>query len=148
MAPLPADDIQRRMGEIRKHLHRGAERLADDVRNLTDWRYHVRRHPWATLGLSAAVGFLLMPRRNRRASPDMETLADLAHDGRLVLQPEPQKVKQAGLLAMGFSLLGSVLLRAGVAHASRRLGTILEGRNHQHAPSSNGQEEAVDRKPR
>jgi hypothetical protein len=148
VAELPADDLQRRMACIRENLHRGAEELAHDVRKLADWRYHVRRHPWASLALSAAVGYLVVPRRKQHPNreQDMESLAELARQHRLELQP---RVKQPGLAGTLVSLLGSALLRAGMSYAAQHFGRILESRSAPGAPSHNGDEETfATRKPR
>ena len=45
---------------------------------MTDWTFYVRRFPWAAVGLAAAAGFLLVPRKKTTVTPTAEQLAALA----------------------------------------------------------------------
>ncbi len=53
----------------RESLLESLERLSEEVSRISDWREHVRRHPFALLGtalaLGALTGIIVLPRRQR-----------------------------------------------------------------------------------
>jgi ElaB/YqjD/DUF883 family membrane-anchored ribosome-binding protein len=71
-----ADRIERRLEEARAALATDAREAVRQGRSLTDWRAHVRNHPWAAFGGATAIGFLLVPhRRGRSREADQGTPA-------------------------------------------------------------------------
>ncbi|WP_436715317.1 hypothetical protein U8335_22490 [Roseiconus lacunae] len=56
-----AEAIKQRMREIRTNLPYEVDQARDQVKELSDWKYHFRRHPAAMLGAAVAIGFLLVP---------------------------------------------------------------------------------------
>jgi len=62
-AETSAAEIRQRMAQVRVDLQRSTEGLKHNAQTLTDWRYHVRRHPWLTFGAAGVVAFLAVPRR-------------------------------------------------------------------------------------
>jgi hypothetical protein len=62
--PTP-DEITQRLVEMRSVLRQDANKLASEVRKCVDWRNHFRAHPWLYCGGAAAIGFLLVPLRQR-----------------------------------------------------------------------------------
>jgi hypothetical protein len=55
-------DIQERMAQIRHQMHQEVRGAVKGAVSLTDWRSMVANHPWASLGIAAAVGYLIVPR--------------------------------------------------------------------------------------
>lgn len=53
--------IRARMQAIRTDLPYGADAARARVQELTDWKYHMRKHPWPILAATAAVSYLLVP---------------------------------------------------------------------------------------
>src|SRR6478736_4691247 len=109
-AETSAAEIRQRMAQVRANLLRSTDGLKHNAQTLTDWRYHVRRHPWLTLGAAGVVAFLAVPRRAAPApSPvDAETLARLAEQRRVVVAPAESR-------SGGPSLLNSLATTAGNA---------------------------------
>ena len=56
-------DIQRRMAQVRHEMHQEVQGAVKGARSLTDWRSLVRSHPWLSLGVAAAAGYLIVPKR-------------------------------------------------------------------------------------
>jgi hypothetical protein len=56
-------NIQREMARARRQIHDDVGGAIDGVQTLTDWRTIVRGHPWLSLGIAAAIGYLVVPRR-------------------------------------------------------------------------------------
>lgn len=119
---IPPEDIQRRMAEVRERLHQHVEGIVEDARELVDWRHYVREYPWICLGAAAALGLLVVPRRLEIIQPDPETLAQLARDQRLVVEPKAQaKNEQRGMVGALLASLGGMLVRTGVQYAGQQL---------------------------
>ncbi len=82
-------EIRRRMAEIRRDLHLDIQEVVAGAEAVTDWRRYVRMYPWAAVGLAAAVGYLIVPKRHRSVPPDVARKSDVAAV-RQMLEPEPE----------------------------------------------------------
>jgi hypothetical protein len=58
-----ADQIRRRMAEVRSQVKRDVGQVADATRSATDWREYVKQYPWLVVGTGALAGYLLVPNR-------------------------------------------------------------------------------------
>jgi hypothetical protein len=72
------DEIRRRMAALRNQLEGDVQGVSESARAMSDWRFYVRRFPFAAAGVAAAAGFLLVPRKSEVIVPDADTLAALA----------------------------------------------------------------------
>lgn len=71
-----ADDICRRMDEIRRAAGDEVDTIVQSARTLSDWRYYAKNHPWLCAGAAAGLGFMLVPRR-KVASPQVDDAKEL-----------------------------------------------------------------------
>lgn len=96
-----AREIRDEMEELRRDLDISMDEASATARQWSDWRYVVKRYPWATAALAAAIGYLIVPARPRIISPDPDTLIQLAKKHKLVLGEQPKKADSslAGKLA-------------------------------------------------
>lgn len=117
-----AEEIRRQMQLARQRVRDDVEEVVADAKQFADWRFYPRRFPWATLGVAAAVGYAVIPRRLEIISPDVGTLEELARKHRLVVDAKPAPPRKRGLLDALLSLTGRALLRAGVAYAGQYVG--------------------------
>ena len=62
-----ADAVRTRMQQIRREIDLDLEEVVANARNMVDWKHYVKTYPWVCLGASAALGFLMVPRR--RSTP-------------------------------------------------------------------------------
>lgn len=63
-----AENIRRQMQNVRQELGSDVKDIVHGARQLADWRYHVRSHPWACVAGAFALGFLVTPARKAMAS--------------------------------------------------------------------------------
>ena len=117
--------IRREMEHLRGELHHEYGAIVRGAKVLTDWHYYVRTFPWACLGAAAALGFLAVPRRLEVMSPDADTLAKLAKQNRLVVEPQPRTQARSGVMASLLTLAANAALRAALAYAGQQSGKIL-----------------------
>ncbi len=56
-----AEEIRREMAEMRRNLDANTTEVLNHAREMTDWRYHVRKYPGLALAAAAALGYLVVP---------------------------------------------------------------------------------------
>ena len=122
-----ADDLRRQLAAARASLSRDAQAVASDARTLTDWRHHVRKHPWLAMGGAAAVGFILAPRRRRHTAAEPLT----AQSPLQPIEPgEPPKVRS--MAASLAATVATMVLRQSASMAGQFALAWLENRRHRH----------------
>jgi hypothetical protein len=122
--PSPTE-VRQRMARLRADLHRSAEGLKHDVRTLTDWRYHVRQHPWLVFGASGLVAFLAVPRRTQPVSLDAASVACLTERRRLAVQSKRAARGGKSLFGSLVTMAGHALLRSGLAYLGQHAGQLI-----------------------
>lgn len=125
--PLTADEIQRRMAELRRSMSDDVERVRESSGTLFDWRYYVKRYPWPMMAAATAIGFLVVPRRVEAVQPDPEELAKLARENRIVIKENAEAKPQKGLGTVALGLLANALVRAGTAYVGQKAGKFFGG---------------------
>ncbi len=112
------------MQQVRHSIHDDVEGVVHNARQMTDWRHHVRVHPWASLALAAAAGYLAIPQRKHVVKPDTDKLLELMRDKKLVVQPP--SVPKPSLLSQGMSIVSGILIRSAGVYAGQQISKILE----------------------
>ncbi len=98
-----SNEIQARMAKLRRGIRYQVRAAAHDAKDWFNWKQLIARHPFASIGLAAAIGFALVPRRQRK---ELQTLSAPNGQVRLeeTLRPKIQPAK--------FSFVGSLLRSA------------------------------------
>ncbi len=106
--------IREQMQAIRNGMPGDADAARARMRQLTDWKYHVRQRPWAVVAAAAVAGYLLVPARR-------EQRVEQHADGRI----DPNQSANGRTVAAG-SVMGSLArtlitlaLRSGVSIATK-----------------------------
>jgi len=122
--PLPpADRLRQEMRTIRRELGQDVEELVEQAEQLMDWRYYVRRYPWATVGVAALLGYFVVPQRIVTLPTDEHTLSKLAD--RLPIHVKPSEPKKSSLLGWLVSMSTGMALRAASAYLSQQVGKVM-----------------------
>jgi len=116
-----AELLQREMRAVRSNLGDDVDRLVESARTITDWHFYIRRAPLLFLGAAAALGFWIVPSKNKKLSAQQdlsqlsaEQLADLIKY-RSLLKEEPAAKPSDGLVSgLGKTALNA-LWRTGMA---------------------------------
>jgi hypothetical protein len=133
---IEIEDIQRRMAQIRHNMHGEVLEAVKGAQSLTDWRSLVGSHPWLSLGVGTAVGYLVVPRR-RSSAPTI--VAVDATTPKLAAQAEPQKpsastgITSWSVIGTAFSLLAPIAVRAAQNYAMQYIEGLLA--QHQLPPT-------------
>lgn len=128
------DEIRRQMAQIRRELHEDMQGVVAGAEAASDWKYYVQRYPWAALGLAAALGYFVVPRRRRSSAELAERAAEQAAEKvkdavktaksaprgvRVEVGPDraEKKERKAGLIGMVFGMVTPVLLKVAQSYA-------------------------------
>jgi hypothetical protein len=68
------DVVEDQMALVRARLRRDGEACQQAKEHWSDWRTHVRAHPWLACGVAAALGYVLVPGRRSTATPALPAL--------------------------------------------------------------------------
>lgn len=115
-----ADEIRRRMFQIRGELNEDVSGVMANARRLLSWKHYLRNYPKTSLAMAAFAGYLIIPRKKEIVAPDAEALEKLSKHHKLVVEKSP---KQSGSMVSPLVRLAlSTLLRVGVAKATELYG--------------------------
>jgi len=112
-------EIQERMAQIRHEMHQEVQGAVKGAHQLTDWRSLVGNYPWVSLGIAAAVGYLIVPRRAARL-PTVVTPATAPQVAALASAAEqPTGARRSGWKSFGAvsGYLVPVVIRAAQNYA-------------------------------
>jgi hypothetical protein len=129
----PADDIRRRMAELRRELLSDVHEVGRSARVMTDWRFYVRRFPLATAAVVGLVGFMLVPKKKevKVISPDPDALADMFKKEQLRVQT-PASAKESPGLFKTLALMGITwAAKAGMNYLGERVRTAAVNKAHE-----------------
>jgi hypothetical protein len=93
-----ADDIRRRMAELRNDLSCDVREVGRSARAMADPRYYMKRFPWASMAIAAAIGYLLIPKKKQVISPDPEMLAELVRKNQVKVDTSKASKDSQGML--------------------------------------------------
>jgi hypothetical protein len=117
-----AEDIVSRMQHVRRDVGDDVRGIVETAKTLSDWRYHVKHHPWLCVSAAVALGFLIVPRRKRFPSEEAKELVALLkkyHVG-VTAPPSPS----GGLLRTLVGLAAPTLARTAMTIAQNRFSNL------------------------
>jgi hypothetical protein len=116
-----SDDIERQLAKMRSVLDQDVRGLANQARTLVDWRYHFRSHPWLYCGGAAALGFMLVPRRQRPLKVEASVVTGMDGDKKFVVRAPAAVLPQDGsFLKTALRLAATVLVRESLGYLMQR----------------------------
>ena len=111
-----SEAIRQRMQLIRTEMPSDADSARARVKELTDWKYHVRNHPLPVLAAAAVVGYLLVP---SKSNPSVIVRSESQGE-----HPEPAPAKK-GMLGGLLGSLATLAIKQGITLATRQMSTEL-----------------------
>jgi hypothetical protein len=115
-----ADDILARMQHVRRDVGDDVHQVVQNAKRLTDWRHHVRKHPWACVGAAFAAGFLAFPKPRRIANEETKELIALLKRHNIAL-PADSASSRHGMMGALLSTAMPVAVRLGMSLVNQRL---------------------------
>jgi hypothetical protein len=127
------------MAELRRDLSTDVQHVGESARAMADWTFYVRRFPWATAAIAAAVGFFLVPKKKEVITPDPEELAKLVRDRQLWVETAAQQKESQGmiksLVLMGATYAGKMAMNHIIQTLQTRHAQASEDETPAPAPS-------------
>jgi hypothetical protein len=117
-----AEEIVKRMQHVRRHVGDDVKGIVETARTLSDWRYHVKHHPWLCVGLALALGFLVVPKRKRIPSAEAKELISLLKKYNVGVTTPPTSA--GGLLRTVVSLAAPAVARTAMTIAQNRFAAM------------------------
>jgi hypothetical protein len=131
-----ASEVVERMAALRRELDHGVENVSESARAMTDWTFYVRRFPWATVGLAAVAGYLLVPRKKTTVAPTAEQLAALVKNKEFVAAATNQLKPPPSLLAGFGATLAAMAARAAISYVSEQIQARAAAAKREPAPTT------------
>lgn len=130
-------DLRHEMSAVRNRGLANATELGERVEKLSDWREHVRAHPWPIALAAGALACWAVPRRRvaRHSTNGADTV--LPAMSRSADAPTEREVKTASAAGLGGALMGfagSLIGNAVRSYVSEQVQTLITSRGN-HAPS-------------
>lgn len=114
-----ADAIKQRMAEIRTELPYNADDARIRVKQLTDWKYHVSKHPLPILAATAFVGYLLVPSKQKA-----ERIVVERHSQELA----PTAPAKKGIVGGIVGLVATLAMKQASTYAANEISNLLSRR--------------------
>ena len=93
-ADEPAENICRRMAELRRELVHDMQDVSRSAKAMASPSFYIRKFPWATLAIAAGVGYMLIPKKKQVIKPDMEALAELVRKNQVNINSKAAEESQ------------------------------------------------------
>jgi len=113
-----ADDIREQMKNIRRGMGAEVKGLVQGAQQLSDWRYHVRKHPWACVGSAFLLGLFAAPKRRAAGRAELEKLMAQFHESNPAGSAQPSH----GLLMKVLGIAGPIAARGAAQFVANRFG--------------------------
>lgn len=107
--PLTPGEIRQEMANIRGRIDEHSHEVVTRTIELSDWRFYVRRYPWASVTAAAVVGYAIVPKRRETPEWGLDDQSDESQENHLK------------------AVITGAVKRAAVAQAGRVLGEIVNG---------------------
>jgi hypothetical protein len=127
-----ADEIRARMAHVRREVGDNVKGIVESARTLSDWRYHVKHHPWLCVGAAMALGFLLVPRRKHYDSAEARELIALLKKYNVGVTAPPASAK--GLLRTVIGMAAPAVVRTAMNVAQNKFNAAAAGSGQQRQP--------------
>jgi hypothetical protein len=112
------DELLARMEAVRGRLDEDAQAAKQSVQELTDWRHAVRKNPLVSVAVAAAVGFLLVPRKQPAPTFSKADLEKLAREHKIIVAKDSASPGIVGTIA---AIAGAALTRSATNFVASKM---------------------------
>src|SRR5262249_54340038 len=112
------------MAALRRELVDDMRDVSESARAITDWTFYVRRFPWASAGLAALAGILIVPRKKEAAAPpDAATIAEALKQKQVWASAQQATTDANSIAKTVFWTIAAAAGRAALQYVSERIRT-------------------------
>ena len=126
-----AEAIRRRMAELRRELTSDVRGVKEGAREMANPLYYIRRFPWASAAVAAAIGYLLVPKKKHVIKPDPEMLAEMLKKHQINLDPV-RATNETHSMLRSLAVMGLTwAARTGLAYLGQQFAAAATQSDHQ-----------------
>lgn len=114
------DDIRRDIEQDEREISETVEQIGDRISERLNWRRYLQRSPYWTLGITAAIGFVLAHSLTRRRTPVERFVDSLSEGIRESIGPAISRSKSSNLLKATLAGLGTKLITGWIRNSVTR----------------------------
>jgi hypothetical protein len=114
---IEGDNLRREMAQVRTSLRLDAQKIAEKVRGIMDWRPTVKKYTWVALLGAGTLGYALVPRRRRALELSGGAIGELGRGG---LSMIAAPTSPSGVAVSLAKTLGQMAVRASLAYLAQR----------------------------
>jgi hypothetical protein len=136
-----AEKIRNRMAELRRDLDCDVREVSRGARVMTDWKFYVRKFPWAVVGAAALAGYMLIPKRKPVIKPDPEMIQELVRQKKIKVESVTKQPEKPGMMKSLLMMGLTYAARAGAQYVTQQMTTAAQNKaraaeaHHEPGPS-------------
>jgi hypothetical protein len=136
-----AETICRRMAELRRDLDCDVREVSRGARVMTDWKFYVRKFPWAVVGVALVAGYMLVPKRRPVIKPDPEMIQELVRQKKIKVESVTKQPEKPGMMKSLLMMGLTYGARAGAQYVTEQMKTAAQNKaraaeaHHEPGPS-------------
>jgi hypothetical protein len=117
----PAENIRRRMAELRRDLECDVRAVSRGARVMTDWKFYARKFPWAMVGVAALAGYMLIPKRKPVIKPDADMIEELVRQKKIKVESVTKQPDKPGMMKSLLLAGLTFAIKTGAQHVTQQM---------------------------
>jgi len=131
-----ADAIRRRMAQLRRELTFDVRDVGRSARAMANPAFFVRKFPWATTAIAAAIGYMLIPKKKEIVQPDPQMLAELIRKNQVKIDTSAASKEREGMLKSLVVMGVTWAAKAGINYMVHQLTTAQAAKDQRTAAAA------------
>jgi hypothetical protein len=123
-----AENVRRRMAELRRDLECNVREVRRGARVMTDWKFYVRKFPWAVAGAALVAGYLLVPKRKPVVKPDPEMIEELVKQNKIRVESVSQAPDKPSMLQSLLMMGITYAVKAGATYMTQQMAAAAQNK--------------------
>ena len=122
-----ASNIRDRMASIRDDIDQDMDGIVEGARSLVDWREHVRSNPLIAAGLTALIGYAVVPKKQSVIQADPAQLSKMLKANKVIVSPGGNVKPKSSMMGGLIGTLLATAVRAAAVQAGQQLTAKVSG---------------------
>jgi hypothetical protein len=128
-----AEKIRCRMAELRRDLDCDVREVSRGARVITDWKFYVRKFPWAVAGAALVAGYMLVPKRKPVIKPDPEMIQELVRQKKIKVESVTKQPDKPGIMKSLLMMGLTYAVKAGAQYMTQQMSAAAQQKKEAHA---------------
>jgi hypothetical protein len=108
---------------------------------MTDWKFYVRKFPWAVAGAAVVAGYMLVPKRKPVIKPDPEMIEELVRQKKIKVESVTKQPDKPGMMKSLVMMGLTYAVKAGAQYVTQQMTSAAQNKaraadsHHEPGPS-------------